>query len=83
MQAVSGPVFRFLEYLLIVVITYHAFNGVRLIVTEIFGWGLGKPHRPVYPYRTSIQHQRPLFLTLMILAFVFLIITAWGFLANP
>ncbi len=80
MGAVGGPVFRFLEYLLIAAITYHGFNGLRLIFIEWFGWSLGRPRRPIYPYVTSLHHQRPLLIGMMILAFLFLVFSAWGFL---
>lgn len=83
MGAVSGPIFRFLEYLLIVLITFHAFNGIRLIATELFGLAMGKPRRPVYPYTTSVMRQRPLYIGMMVLAAIFLVLTAWGFLAKP
>jgi succinate dehydrogenase / fumarate reductase cytochrome b subunit len=29
---------------------YHGGNGIRLILNEAFGWFMGKPILPVYPY---------------------------------
>lgn len=31
-------------------LTFHTFNGLRLFVSE-FGYGIGKPQRPDYPYK--------------------------------
>jgi succinate dehydrogenase / fumarate reductase cytochrome b subunit len=83
MGRMEGPLFRFLEFLLVAVISYHAFNGLRLILVEWFGLGIGKPVRPVYPYVTSIKRQRPLLLGVMFLAFIFIVISALGFLIQP
>lgn len=83
MGKMEGPAFRLLEFLLVAVISYHAFNGLRLILIEWFGLAIGKPTRPVYPYVTSIRRQRPLVIGMMLLAFIFIIISAFGFLIHP
>lgn len=71
-----------LEFLLLAVVVYHAFNGLRLILTE-FGLFVGRMERPIYPYKTSLQRQRPLTWVLMFLGLVFLVIVAVEFFALP
>lgn len=58
MGAVSGPLFLVGEYLVFVAFAFHAVNGVRLALAEI-GFGIGPPIEPVYPYKTSLDSQRP------------------------
>ena len=67
MGAVSGPVFKIGEYLVFLAFAFHAVNGVRLALIEL-GFGIGRPIEPVYPYRTSVDVQRPLAIGVMILA---------------
>ena len=67
MGTVSGPVFKIGEYLVFLAFAFHAVNGVRLGLIEL-GFGVGKPIEPVYPYRTSVDVQRPLAIGVMILA---------------
>jgi succinate dehydrogenase/fumarate reductase cytochrome b subunit len=67
MGLVTGPLFTFGEYLVFAAFAFHAVNGVRLLLIEL-GWAVGKPIEPVYPYRTSIDVQRPLAIGAMILA---------------
>ncbi len=59
MGAVSGPFFKFGEYLVFAAFAFHATNGIRLVLVEL-GFGVGKPIEPVYPYRTSVDVQRGL-----------------------
>ena len=66
------PAFRVGEFLVFVAFTYHALNGVRLVLVEL-GWAVGKPFEPVYPYRTSLNVQRPLLWVMMALAAVVLL----------
>lgn len=76
MGFVDAPIFHLGEYILFVAVIFHAANGIRLIVTE-FGYLLGKPQRPVYPYPRAMQRQRPLMIFLMVLTV--LIIIGGGF----
>jgi succinate dehydrogenase cytochrome b556 subunit len=66
MSKMGSPVFKFLEFLLLAAFLVHAVNGLRLIFIEL-GFFIGKPSRPNYPFRTSIDRQRP-FLYLIMLA---------------
>ncbi len=69
MGAVSGPVFKFGEYLVFAAFAFHAVNGLRLVIVEL-GWGVGKPIEPVYPYRTSVDAQRALAIVALLVAAV-------------
>lgn len=71
-----SPVFQFLEYLVFAAFAFHAFNGIRLLIVEL-GFGVGRPERPVYPYRGSVHKQRPLMIVMMVLTAV--LIAAGGF----
>jgi len=64
---VTGPIFTAGEFLVFTAFAFHAVNGVRLFLIEL-GWAVGKPIEPVYPYRTSVDVQRPLAIAVMILA---------------
>ncbi|MDR5695155.1 MAG: succinate dehydrogenase, cytochrome b556 subunit [Armatimonadota bacterium] len=67
------PFFVFLEYVLFVGFIFHAVNGLRLIFTEL-GYALGKPTRPVYPYRTSVLRHRPVVYVIMILMAILIVL---------
>jgi succinate dehydrogenase / fumarate reductase cytochrome b subunit len=64
---VTGPLFTVGEYLVFAAFAFHAVNGVRLVLVEL-GWAVGKPIEPVYPYRTSVDVQRPLAVAVMVVA---------------
>ena len=66
------PIFRVGEFLVFVAFAYHALNGLRLVLVEL-GIAVGKPIEPVYPYKTSLNVQRPLLIAMMILAAIVLI----------
>jgi len=74
MNRVSGPFFRFGEYLVFAAFAFHAVNGIRLGMIELGFW-VGRPIEPVYPYATSVGRQRPLALAVMVLAGL---IAIWG-----
>jgi succinate dehydrogenase / fumarate reductase, cytochrome b subunit len=78
MSSVGGPVFRIGEYLVFTAFAFHAVNGIRLFLVEL-GIGIGRPIEPVYPYRTSVDVQRPLAVGAMILAAVLAIVGGIGF----
>lgn len=72
-------VFRIGEFLVFAAFAYHALNGVRLLLVEL-GVAVGRPIEPVYPYKTSLNVQRPLLVAMMILAAVFLAAGGYEFL---
>ena len=67
MGVVTGPLFKIGEYLVFMAFAFHAINGVRLVIIEL-GFGVGRPIEPVYPYRTSLDVQRPLAISILLLA---------------
>jgi succinate dehydrogenase / fumarate reductase, cytochrome b subunit len=79
MASVKGPLFSIGEYLVFAAFAFHAANGVRLALVEL-GFAIGKPIEPVYPYRTSVDEQRPLAIGMMILAAIVAIAGGFGFL---
>ena len=78
MAGVASPLFKVLEYVVMAGFLFHATNGVRLILEEL-GPALGKPARPIYPYTSSIQRQRPLMWALMVVVVVLLGLSAADF----
>jgi len=44
------------------------------------GFAVGKPIEPIYPYKTSLNVQRPLLIAMMILAAVFFAAGGYEFL---
>ena len=73
------PIFKFGEFLVFAAFAYHALNGVRLVLVEL-GFAVGKPIEPIYPYKTSLNVQRPLLIAMMILAVIFLAAGGYDFL---
>ncbi len=74
-----NPVVLFFEWALMIAFLYHAINGFRLVLTELFGLTIGKPAHPHIPPRTSLKRQRPFNIVLMILGGLFIILTALDF----
>ncbi len=79
MGAVKGPLFSVGEFLVFAAFAFHAVNGIRLALVEL-GFAIGQPIEPVYPYRTSVDEQRPLAIGVMILAAILAIVGGIGFL---
>ncbi len=79
MALVSGPVFRVGEFLVFLAFAFHAINGIRLVLIEL-GFAVGKPIEPVYPYRTSVDVQRPLAIGVMLVAAVLVALGGYSFL---
>jgi succinate dehydrogenase / fumarate reductase cytochrome b subunit len=57
MSTLSNPAFRVGEYLVAAAFVFHALNGLRLILQE-FGFGLGRPAPPIYPYKDALRKKR-------------------------
>jgi succinate dehydrogenase / fumarate reductase cytochrome b subunit len=81
MRAVSSPAFALGEYLVFLGFVFHAVNGVRLVLVEFFG-AVGRPEEPVYPYRTSLDVQRPLALGVLALAALVAAIGGYDFVVG-
>ena len=78
MALTHHPVFQAVEFLIFVGFGFHALNGVRLLLVEL-GFAVGRPEEPVYPYKSSLNKQRPLMLTMMILAGLFILLGGFEF----
>ncbi len=78
MAAVSGFPFKVGEYLVFVAFAFHAVNGIRLAIIEL-GFGVGKPIEPVYPYKTSLDVQRPIAVGVLVLAAVLVVMGTLSF----
>jgi succinate dehydrogenase / fumarate reductase cytochrome b subunit len=79
MGMVKGPVFTVGEFLVFVAFAFHAINGLRLVLVEL-GIGIGKPIEPVYPYKTSVDVQRPIAIVVMLAAAVLAALGGLNFL---
>lgn len=79
MNAVSSPIFGWGELLVFFAFAVHALNGVRLIIIEL-GVAVGKPEDPVYPYRSSLNTQRPLMVGVMLVAAAIIVAGGYDFL---
>lgn len=49
----ENPAITIGEWILFGSIVFHGLNGIRLILSEAFALGIGKPKRPIYPYATG------------------------------
>ena len=67
MAVLKHPLFKMGEFLVFAGFAFHALNGIRLILIE-WGFAVGKAEEPVYPYRSSLNVQRPLMVVMMVLA---------------
>ncbi len=76
----ESPVFKIGEFLVFAAFAYHALNGIRLILIEL-GFSVGKAEEPIYPYKSSLNVQRPLMIVLMIIAVVIIVAGGYDFLA--
>lgn len=75
MALFGSPLFKVIEYLLFAAAVFHAFNGIRLLLTEL-GFFLGKPQEPIYPYSSSVMHHRPLTYVMMGIAGLIMLLGA-------
>lgn len=82
MATTHSPVLMFAEYLVFAAFVFHAFNGLRLVLVEL-GFAVGKPERPVYPYKSSLDSQRVLTIVLMIIAGALIVMGGFELLKFP
>ncbi len=78
MGTVTGPPFKVGEYLVFLAFAFHAINGIRLGIIEL-GFGVGRPIEPVYPYKTSLDVQRPLAIAVLLVAVVLVVMGTLNF----
>ncbi len=72
MANLRHPFFKIGEFLVFAGFAFHALNGLRLILIE-FGLAVGEAEEPVYPYRSSLDKQKPLMLVIMALSALFIL----------
>ncbi|NPB03338.1 MAG: succinate dehydrogenase, cytochrome b556 subunit [Thermotogae bacterium] len=77
-RVAHNPIAHIGEWLLVVAVAVHGLNGLRLIFTEL-GMFIGRPSRPIYPYRNSIDRQRVLSWAVMVLSAVFIVWSLFAF----
>ena len=71
MASFESPLFEIGEYAVFVAFAFHAVNGVRLTLLELgFSFVLGRAEEPVYPYRSSLNVQRPYMVLVLFVAAV-------------
>jgi succinate dehydrogenase / fumarate reductase, cytochrome b subunit len=73
MSFFKNPLFKAGEFLVFLAFIFHAINGIRLVIVEL-GYMIGKPGLPEYPYIHSTLRHKPLFITVMLIAAVFMLI---------
>jgi len=79
MDSLKHPLFKTGEILVFCGFSFHALNGIRLILIEL-GLAVGKAEEPIYPYRSSLNTQRPLTVVIMILSALLIIAGGYDFL---
>jgi succinate dehydrogenase / fumarate reductase cytochrome b subunit len=77
MTLLGKPWFEAGLWLVTVAFAFHAINGIRLVLQE-YGFALGKPKRPIYPYTYALRNKRG-WAVLVVAVFV---IIAVAFLVN-
>lgn len=76
MGFLSHPVFLVGEYLVFAAFAIHGLNGLRLVLIEL-GLLTGRAEEPIYPYRSSLNVQRPVAVVAMILAGIIIVLGGW------
>lgn len=78
MGTVDAPIFVIGEFLVFVAFSFHALNGLRLVLIEL-GYLTGKAEEPIYPYRSSLNVQRPFMIVMMILTGVLVVMGGYQY----
>jgi succinate dehydrogenase / fumarate reductase cytochrome b subunit len=81
MAGFGTPLFKVGEFLIFAAFTFHAMNGLRLVLTEL-GYGMGGPMLPIYPYKNAVRRARPVFIVVMLIALVILLIGGYDFITH-
>ena len=72
MAILKNPIFKLGEFLVFVAFVFHALNGIRLIFIEL-GLAVGKAEEPVYPYKSSLNNQKPLMMIVMVICAILIL----------
>lgn len=78
MDFFGNTIFLVGEYLIFAAFAFHALNGLRLGLIEL-GFLTGPAEEPIYPYKSSLNVQRPFMVVMMILAVVVIIMGGFDF----
>ena len=80
-EVIHNPYFDVGMAIVLAAILFHGVNGLRLIMNE-YGFLLGKPKRPVYPYRKVAKTAKPrgLLITMMIIGILLFLMVVYEFL---
>lgn len=81
MGSLQSPVFKIGEFLVFAGFVFHAVNGIRLILIEL-GFAVGRAEEPVYPYSSSIDTQRTLMVTILIVALILILTGGYEFMGS-
>jgi len=78
METLEHPLFKVGEIVVFCGFAFHALNGLRLILIEL-GLAVGKAEEPIYPYRSSLNTQRPLMVVVMIVCSLLIVAGVYDF----
>lgn len=79
--AQANAAYRVVEYLVVLAFTFHGLNGIRLILQEL-GIILGKPTRPIYPFKDALRKKRRLTYAILALVVIIAIIFLFDFVVG-
>jgi succinate dehydrogenase / fumarate reductase cytochrome b subunit len=72
MMILQNPIFKLGEFLVFVAFVFHALNGLRLIFIEL-GLAVGNAEEPIYPYKSSLNNQKPLMMIVMVVCAILIL----------
>ena len=81
METLKRPLFKVGEIAVFCGFAFHALNGVRLILIEL-GLAVGKAEESAYPYRSSLNTQRPLMVVVMVMCFLIIMAGVYDFFSG-
>ena len=76
-----NPWFKFGEYLVVIAFLFHALNGFRLVLQE-FGFTLGRPIPPIYPYQDALRKKRLGILVMVAIIIIFAAVFLFDFIVG-
>jgi succinate dehydrogenase / fumarate reductase cytochrome b subunit len=72
MVILKNPIFKLGEFFVFVAFAFHALNGIRLIFIEL-GLAVGKAEEPIFPYKSSLNNQKPLMMIVMVICAILIL----------
>jgi succinate dehydrogenase / fumarate reductase, cytochrome b subunit len=72
MGVLKNPVFKLGEFCVFLAFAFHALNGIRLIFIEL-GLAVGRAEEPIFPYKSSLNNQKPLMVIVMVLCVILIL----------